>query len=158
MDSSTITQIESAEKERYDKSTKIEKRLRKKELSNPANISPRLCSLLAERIPPENVVAKIESLMEAEYETKGGNLIPDNGTQIAACKLYLAYYEGLPIQRQEILNHHKHENVNAEEELLKKMAESPALRKQMAKDMADRITQAESIEDGLKDVTPEKEK
>lgn len=57
--------------------------------------------LIAERIPPEKIAAKIEQMLEAKLV----NNQPDWRAVEIGLKLYLSYTVGLPVQRQEIVQH-----------------------------------------------------
>jgi hypothetical protein len=74
-------------------------------IAAPGDLSPRVISILAEKIPADQIRQTIQEMMSAERPLKGGASIPDWRAREAAVKLWLAYCEGLPIQRQQIVTH-----------------------------------------------------
>lgn len=69
----------------------------------PGDLSPRAVSIILEQIPLDQIRDTLQDMLKAERPLKGGGTIPDWRAREAAMKLYLAYKEGLPIQRQQIV-------------------------------------------------------
>ncbi len=77
--------------------------------------------LLAKQVTPEAIALAVASALQAETVTRNGS-IPDFRTRLEACKIYLSYLVGLPVQRQEIV----HQEVRSEQESLDVILASPA--------------------------------
>ena len=91
-------------------------------LSHPGDINKSVASIITTMVDPETVGAMLVEMMTATRMTKLG-VEPDWRAREAGAKLYLAYKEGLPIQRQEI-----HQTiVNKSEEENMKTLQSPAM-------------------------------
>lgn len=65
------------------------------------HISTQAIARLIKVITPDRIIDKIEEMLEATYP----NGQPDWRSQESACKLWMAYAIGLPVQRQEIIQH-----------------------------------------------------
>ena len=126
----TVEGIVEAEKLEAKKLSKTQRQKRRRDLSDPSAISARLSSLLAERIPPETIIAKIKELMAAKIETKGGNIREDTRTQEAAVKLWMDYVVGRPAQRVETVTVNVDTSI---EDLQEQVQMSPALRARLIK-------------------------
>lgn len=125
---STIEEAVNDEKASSKKLTRHQRQARRFELSNPSNVSKRLCSLIAERFPPELICDKLEELLEATITAKDGSSKPDNRARESACKILLAYSVGLPVQRSE----HVEVRLDATAgEVQEQLRQSPALRSQL---------------------------
>lgn len=91
-------------------------------LSNPGDLSPHVLNILADKIPPEEIVETIQGMIRATRQTKYGEE-PDARAREAGVKLWMAYKVGLPIQRIET----KNENKVNDGEALMRVLESPTL-------------------------------
>jgi hypothetical protein len=108
-------------------------------LAAPGEINRSAVAILAEKVPANDVCAMIAEMLQATRPTKHGP-IPDWRAREAAAKIWLAYQEGLPIQRQEI-----HQTVtNRTEDESMRLLESPAMRRAM-REMLDRAEREEEI-------------
>jgi hypothetical protein len=103
-------------------------------LANPGRVNSELIQSLVEAFPPEVIHAHIAACMAATVVTKGGTVLPDNRTRLAALQLLLAYTEGKPVERQQVetLVHNSDPIADIEERL----AKSPALRASLAAALA----------------------
>ena len=99
-----------------------------KSLADPSELNRSVLRVLVEKIPPEVIADKIESLLQATRPTKHGE-VADTRSQEAGVKLWLAYCVGLPIQRTENVN----VTLDADSEVgaRDRLAKSPAARKRL---------------------------
>jgi uncharacterized protein (DUF2336 family) len=105
-------------------------------LANPGEINRSVVAIIAEKIPGEQVGDMLREMLHATRPTKHGE-IPDWRAREAAMKLFIAYREGLPVQRQEI-----HQTVtNRSEDENMRLLESPAVRSMLKK----MLEQAEGV-------------
>lgn len=104
-------------------------------LTSPGRANSELIESLREAFPPEVIHGHIKACMSANVVTKGGNILPDNRTRLAALQLLLAYTEGRPVERAQVetINHNLEESPDSLEERLRK---SPALRRSLAATLA----------------------
>lgn len=79
---------------------------------------------LAERIPVETVVERINSLINATRTTRSGVVEPDVRAVEAGVKLYFAYVVGMPVQRQHIIEERRGET---EADFFERVRNSPAM-------------------------------
>lgn len=94
----------------------------------PGDVNRKVCSVLADIVPVEEVGEGIKEMMQATTIGRGGDEVPDYRAREAAMKLWLAYSVGMPLQRQEIVQ----VNVDGSKESLSdKIKSSPALRAQL---------------------------
>jgi len=106
-------------------------------LASPGEINRSAVAILAEKVPADDVCAMLAEMLTATRPTKQGP-IPDWRAREAACKIWFAYREGLPVQRQEI-----HQTVtNRTEDESMKLLESPAMRRAM-REMLDKAERDE---------------
>ena len=103
-------------------------------LSSPGRVNSELIQSLVEAFPPEVIHGHIAACMSATVVTKGGTVLPDNRTRLAALQLLLAYTEGKPVERQQVetLIHNSDPVADIEERL----AKSPSLRRSLAATLA----------------------
>ena len=128
MDSEAITEAVEAEKAGQSALTKKDRMKARHELSNPANISPRLTGILAKHFPPEKIAEHINTLLHSTRTLKDGTELPDTRSIEAGLKLVLAYTVGTPIARIET----KNINVDVPKEDVRAMVEgSPALKAEL---------------------------
>jgi hypothetical protein len=106
----------------------------------PAGVTPNLVAYLVQEFPPEYIAAKIRELMEATHTTKGGKQIVDYRAREAGVKLALAYIEGTPIGRQQVMT----VSVDSLDELQRRAQGSPALRTAVARLAGQRDGEEES--------------
>ncbi len=67
--------------------------------ADPAKLSTKIMQEIAERVPASKVAEVIQQLLEATFETKGGELKPDFRAREAGIKYWLSYMVGEPIKR-----------------------------------------------------------
>ena len=103
-------------------------------LSSPGRVNSELIQSLVEAFPPDVIHGHIAACMSATVVTKGGTVLPDNRTRLAALQLLLAYTEGKPVERQQVetLIHNSDPVADIEERL----AKSPSLRRSLAATLA----------------------
>lgn len=93
-----------------------------------SDVSPKLVQTLMAKIPPEVITKKLKELLEAKTPVrigKGGDEYggePDYRAMEAGLKLWLAYCEGLPVQRQHIIQ----ETLETDSQTFARLKESPA--------------------------------
>lgn len=105
---------------------------------------------MKELIPPETVVTVVAGMLTAtRWAGFGENEreVEDWRTREAGAKLFLAYTEGLPIQRQEILTR----EITEQDDPVARAAQSPATRRAIARTLE---AQLEAIK--AMDAEPEK--
>lgn len=90
-------------------------------LAHPGDLSPKVLSVLVDKIPAHEIADKIRQLLDMKRPTKHGE-IPDARAMEAGVKLWLAYCVGLPVQRQEI----RTETVSTDNDALMRVLASPA--------------------------------
>jgi hypothetical protein len=117
-------------------------------LANPGDLSPKVLSILTEKVPPAEVADAIGDMIRAKRVTKNGVEV-DGRQREAGVKLWLAYAVGLPVQRVESVN----VNLDAESGvgLRERLAKSPALRAALRKelDAADSVEVESVAEKGV---------
>jgi len=84
---------------------------------------------LEKRVPADRLASAIEGALEASAVTKGGAVIPDYRTRLAAAELVLAYTVGRPTQRTETVNVNMDAMSGAD--MVERLVKSPALREQL---------------------------
>ena len=94
---------------------------------------------IAHRFGNERVADLLDELCGATVVTRGGTVLPDNRTRLAATSLVLAYLVGRPVERQEIVS----VNLDADSAtgLAERLRSSPALRESLKR----LIGEAESV-------------
>lgn len=97
------------------------------------SVSQRVAAMIAEKLPPERIVERLDQLIHATRTTRHGVEIDSRAVE-SGVKLWLAYVVGLPIQRQEVVS----VNLNADSSLdiEERLANSPALREQLRRSLA----------------------
>lgn len=105
----------------------------------PSNgaVSTASMEYLVQQIPAERITGKLAAMLEAK--TPQGN--PDWRAQSDAVKLWLSYVIGLPVQRQEIVQHRI--NTSPLDSLLATAEDRDALRRQL--DAMDRQAEGKVI-------------
>lgn len=94
---------------------------------NKLTFGTQLVETLKEAFSPDDIVQCMEEMLNAEIETKGGNIRPDYRTRERAVALWLAYTVGTPVQRQEQVNYNMDMSDLNEDELISKLSQSPAM-------------------------------
>lgn len=95
------------------------------------NLTAETLSAIANKFGNGKLADLLEELTRAECITKGGHVIADNRTRLAACQLALAYLIGRPVERSEVVN----VNLDADSSLglSERLRNSPALRASLKK-------------------------
>lgn len=101
-------------------------------LANPGDLSPKVLSILTEKVPPAEVADAIGDMIRAKRRTKHGEEV-DGRQREAGVKLWLAYAVGLPVQRVESVNVNLDADAGAG--LRERLAKSPALRAALRKEL-----------------------
>lgn len=82
---------------------------------------------IRERVPAQAICTALKDALSAVRIT-GGKEVADHRTRIEAAKLCLSYTIGTPVQRQEQVNYNFDMDDLDEDDLIMKLAESPAMR------------------------------
>lgn len=110
-------------------------RLRGKKIEDlmPAEVAKNIIIAIGNKIKPETIAEKINSLLTATRPTKHGDAIDTRAVEVGL-KLYLSYMVGLPVQRIEQIN----VNVDADNEkgLEERILSSPALQNALRRILA----------------------
>ena len=92
-----------------------------KRMSRHGKLSIETMEKLSERVTPDLVADTVCAAMAAEINGKAG-AIPDHRTRLEACKLFLNYIVGMPVQRQEIVT----KDVKSDQDVIASLVASPA--------------------------------
>ena len=82
-----------------------------------------LAEALATELPDEQIALAIRDALTATQTTRSGIIEPDHKTRLQAATLALAYKQGRPVERQEVLT----ANITANDEsIMDRIKKSPA--------------------------------
>ena len=100
-----------------------------------ANPGQELQRVLAGEVPDSRIAKAISEGLQATTTTRAGTTEPDHRTRLQAATLALSYRHGLPLRREESLTL----NLTAAnpDDLRARLARSPALRRSLAKMLAE---------------------
>jgi len=103
-------------------------------IANVGHVSASAIIRMRELIPPMDAVKVISGMMTAtRWVGTGKNVmeVPDWRTREAGARVYLAYTEGLPIQRTETIT----KVVESEDQTMARAEKSPATRRHMRREL-----------------------
>jgi hypothetical protein len=92
--------------------------------------SQQLAEALANEIPETRIAHALSDAMSADLVNRDGSRSPDHRVRLAALQLHLAYTEGKPIERQQIVTQTISSDPVAD--IAERLARSPSLRKSLA--------------------------
>jgi hypothetical protein len=98
---------------------------------NKASYGTQLTEALQSAFSLDDVANTLREMLNAVVVSKGGNTRPDYRTRERALTLYLNYTIGTPVQRQEQVNYNMDMGDLDEDELIEKLANSPAMLKKV---------------------------
>ena len=103
-------------------------------MNPPTNSGQHLAEALHAEISAERIARVISDGLSATTTTRSGAVEPDTRSRLAALQLLLAYTEGKPIERQQIVV----SNVSADpvSDIEERLARSPALRRSLTATLA----------------------
>ena len=98
------------------------------------NSGQRLADALADEIPEARIACVLSDAMAADIVNRDGSRSPDHRVRLAALQLHLAYTEGKPIERQQVIT----QTIAADPvaDIEERLARSPALRRSLAAALA----------------------
>lgn len=95
----------------------------------PSSTDSRIAEALAKKIPPDRIADVLNEAMSATTINRAGITEPDTRCRLQAATLSLAYLEGRPTERSEVVS--KTAKMT-QAEMIGKMKSSPAFRAEIA--------------------------